>query len=365
MPAIAAVLCGGSIFAFSKEVRRFHAYMGFTLIFEGLIFLLAGILFTKAGSFNLLIYSMYILMLLAVPFFYYFATRFLLKDEGVRGRDFWMLQTALCFVIFFFPVISRIGAEDRNCFFDMMRGIPTGDSTGASVLLAIDTVAYCLFLAEQLFIQFFCFVNMSGYQKRLETYFSDTRSFNFVRMTLILMAVRFMFCIGFSFFPSIVLSRWFLILLCAACVLFYITQAIFVCRVHYTSEELGQMLEAQNARTAEPKEPVANDFIESRLGALERDNFFLKEDVDLIDIASSIQVNYKYVAEFIKFHHGETFMAYVNRLRIDYSTGLLDDHALTMEDIAERSGFTNVSTFYRNFTKVKGISPSQYRKNSR
>ena len=37
----------------------------------------------------------------------------------------------------------------------------------------------------------------------------------------------------------------------------------------------------------------------------------------------------------------------------------------SMEEAAEQAGYTAVSTFNRNFRKIVGTSPYQYRKNSR
>ena len=112
------------------------------------------------------------------------------------------------------------------------------------------------------------------------------------------------------------------------------------------------------------KTPVADEAIESRLRKLLDDKFFLEQDVNLIDLATRIGVNSKYVSDFLRYHYGETFMSYVNRLRVEESTDLLVKGSMTMEEISDRVGYSNVSTFYRNFTKVKGMSPSKFRESA-
>ena len=57
-------------------------------------------------------------------------------------------------------------------------------------------------------------------------------------------------------------------------------------------------------------------------------------------------------------------MSYVNRLRVEESTDLLAKGCMTMEEISDRVGYSNVSTFYRNFIEVKGMSPSKFRESA-
>lgn len=58
---------------------------------------------------------------------------------------------------------------------------------------------------------------------------------------------------------------------------------------------------------------------------------------------------------------GMTYNQYLNKLRIEYSTELIINTKLSMVEIAEKSGYGDFSTFYRNFIRIIGVSPSQYR----
>lgn len=59
-----------------------------------------------------------------------------------------------------------------------------------------------------------------------------------------------------------------------------------------------------------------------------------------------------------------TFYDYVNSLRIEKKTlPLMEEHPeYTLERIASESGFQSISTFRRSFQKLKGVTPSEYRK---
>lgn len=331
--AAAALLAGAAVFVFCPKVRRFHGLMGFTFVFEGLAAMLDGIL-------PLFILSSAIL--LAVPAFYYPAVRALLREDEFSGRNLWMLQTAVVFSL--------------TCIFL----VPS--ATDPRVLPALDKAAYALYLAEYLFIQIYCTISIPKYRRSLENYYSnlEERTFAPVAAVLALMGLRLVAIAISVFIPAGAIPAWLPAAHTAVAVLFYAFAAFCVCRIRYTAEELGKMALAQAEKM---REPVANDVIESRLEKLVGEKFFLDSGVNLLDIASRIRVNSKYVSEYLRFHYNETFLAYVNRLRIEFSAECLKEKSLSLEEIADRSGFSNVSTYYRNFTKIMGVPPSKYREN--
>lgn len=53
---------------------------------------------------------------------------------------------------------------------------------------------------------------------------------------------------------------------------------------------------------------------------------------------------------------------YLNLVRIQQSTELIRKTRYSMEEVAERVGYTTISTFNRNFRKIIGTSPYQFRK---
>lgn len=86
------------------------------------------------------------------------------------------------------------------------------------------------------------------------------------------------------------------------------------------------------------------------------------EDLTLEDVAA--------VAGFSKFHFsrtfkqlsGSNFYEYLCHRRIKSSESLLMQPGLSISQIALQSGFSSVSTFNRTFKKLKGCTPSQYRR---
>ena len=337
--------------------------MGFTFLFEGLTTLLNLALLYRAEAFFLPVYVLYLAMLLVTPAFYYLAVRPLLREERIHSRNLWIFQTALIFMAIYLPVVSGILPEDRGIFFRMLQGYQAKTTVGATVLITLDRAAYALYLAEYLFIQVFSIVNLSAYLKSLENYYSDLNARTLIPVVSILslMGLR-LIILGMSGFISwSILPSWLPVMQAVVSVLFYAVAALSVCRVRYTAEELGKMAQQQAERM---RAPVANDVIQSRIGKLVEDKFYLEQNVNLLDLATRIGVNSKYVSDFLRFHYGETFMSFVNRLRVEESKRLLQKENLSMEEISDMAGYSNVSTFYRNFTKVTGMSPSKFRESA-
>ena len=59
-----------------------------------------------------------------------------------------------------------------------------------------------------------------------------------------------------------------------------------------------------------------------------------------------------------------TPVEYVTLVRIRRACNMMKKTRYSMEEIAERVGYSAVSTFNRNFRKILGTSPYQYKKNS-
>ena len=57
-----------------------------------------------------------------------------------------------------------------------------------------------------------------------------------------------------------------------------------------------------------------------------------------------------------------TPIEYVNFVRIKKACELIDKTDISMEDIAEKVGFITPSTFNRNFRRIIGTSPYQWKK---
>lgn len=88
----------------------------------------------------------------------------------------------------------------------------------------------------------------------------------------------------------------------------------------------------------------------------------LSENLTLSDVAREFDYSAPYFSKFFLKHTGEHFSHYLLRQRITRAEHLLMSTNHTVEQISQMLGFYNASHFIRNFRKLKGISPSRYRR---
>lgn len=86
------------------------------------------------------------------------------------------------------------------------------------------------------------------------------------------------------------------------------------------------------------------------------------EEIPLATIADVANMTTTYFCTFFKNYYGQTFVEYLNNIRIGYACKLLGSTEKNIADIAMESGFNNISNFNRQFRKVKDITPAEYRR---
>lgn len=68
---------------------------------------------------------------------------------------------------------------------------------------------------------------------------------------------------------------------------------------------------------------------------------------------------------FFRRHMGQRFPAFVNELRIGRACRLLAETDLAVTAVAQACGYPNLSNFNRQFRRLKGLSPSEFRRTLR
>ena len=92
-------------------------------------------------------------------------------------------------------------------------------------------------------------------------------------------------------------------------------------------------------------------------------NFML--DINLDTIANKFGYNANYLSRSMKQLKGLSCSDYLIKKRIDYSKKLLVTTKLSINEIAEESGYHSSSIYIRAFSKIVGITPGEYRRNAK
>lgn len=99
--------------------------------------------------------------------------------------------------------------------------------------------------------------------------------------------------------------------------------------------------------------------------AIETERLFLQQDLKINDIAKLLHTNRDYIYQAINIRMRMSFSEYINRLRVDYAAQLIEKNPkMPTNEVAFRSGFSSLASFYRNFKAYKDCPPLTYKKES-
>lgn len=93
-----------------------------------------------------------------------------------------------------------------------------------------------------------------------------------------------------------------------------------------------------------------------------KDQAFLNPDLNIEDIAHSLNSNRTYVSKLVNLYYGVPFREYINTLRMNYAKELMKDEPdAGLEYIAAKSGFQSSTQFIRKFREVEGVTPTVWK----
>ncbi|RZS53432.1 AraC family transcriptional regulator [Sphaerotilus mobilis] len=90
----------------------------------------------------------------------------------------------------------------------------------------------------------------------------------------------------------------------------------------------------------------------------------LAQPISASDIATELGMSESSFSRFFRRATGNTFTDFVNRVRINRACQLLMESDRLITHICYEVGFNNVANFNRRFLEIKGMTPSDFRKQS-
>jgi AraC-like DNA-binding protein len=114
-----------------------------------------------------------------------------------------------------------------------------------------------------------------------------------------------------------------------------------------TKEYLAKRFTTGNKRIATIHEYLMNNY---------------REDIDLSKLATLVSMAEGSLCRFFKMNMGITLFEYLNQIKTEFACKLLMNKDLSILEICLDSGFNNISHFNKQFKKITGVPPSEYRK---
>lgn len=92
---------------------------------------------------------------------------------------------------------------------------------------------------------------------------------------------------------------------------------------------------------------------------------FTENDMSLSLVAKHVYVHPSYISRIFSQQFNTPFRSYINGLRVNLASELLDTTDKTIGEICHEVGFSDHSYFNRVFKSIRGLTPSEYRNRSR
>lgn len=90
-----------------------------------------------------------------------------------------------------------------------------------------------------------------------------------------------------------------------------------------------------------------------------------REKFGVEDVARVVFLSPNYLGYLFKQELGCTVLDYATRVRIEHAKTLLANRGLSISEVADSVGFSDVSYFSKVFKKMEGVSPGQFRSHQR
>lgn len=320
-----------------KAKRYFMAYITTCVV----LYLSHGLFFTVGISYEWeCIWTL--CSLSAYPIFYGYLCRLTSEEYSIRQLLPWLLPGALV-------AAAKYALPDAG----------------------MDRLRLVLFVVQIVTVVYFGIRKLKAFDRQLQAVYADTeeRDTSDVHHLLVTIIVVSMLSaiansIGKQFFGE---SLWLLAFISLAFSTMQFALSYICFSRNFT---VDQLVEDENEGNEESKNHDKDHTEENFRKLFEKlmveDHYFLKHDLKIGDVVKVLGSNRTYVSSYINTTYNCSFSDYMNRLRVEYAERLLASapHNTKLSQIAKESGFASEASFYRNFKKFAGATPTDWQRNA-
>ncbi|WP_052417384.1 helix-turn-helix domain-containing protein [Cellvibrio mixtus] len=146
----------------------------------------------------------------------------------------------------------------------------------------------------------------------------------------------------------------------------YITSGLISALLVYSLINTNKQLSINiDARKTFPELNTESKIVEKIVYSMEVEKIFLNPRLNIERLAEHINLPYREVSALINKHFHVNFNEYINFYRINEAKRLLSDAQffnLPINEIYMQAGFNSKSAFHRFFSRLVGVSPTEFRK---
>lgn len=313
----------------------------------------------------------------AYPLYYYYI-RLLTSDLKIDWRKSWILLPSLILLAFSFVVYFAMSPEELGIFIHGVMYHEPGYIKPYPPLVQLQvlrTVLFKVVFLIQLFISvYFSYHLVNRYNKELNEFYSNTGGKDLSHLKYLLLA--FIFASVVSSISSVVGKEYFIdkgVLLIipsfmhSLCLFFigYVGYHQHFTIVDFTKDVNDFKTKELIVNTEKKRSTSKSKIIKEQLSnLLEKEELFKNPELRITDITYMLGTNRTYISNIVNEEMQTNFCDWVNSFRIDYAKKAMRDpefENLSLLQIAEMSGFSSLSVFYRAFKAREGVAPGEFK----
>lgn len=272
----------------------------------------------------------------------------------------------------FYGYLCRLTSEDYRTGQLLPWLVPGVVVAVAKFLLpdaGIDRLRLLLFACQIVLVCYLGIRKLNAFDQKLQAVYADTEARDTTAVHHLLVAIIIVSLlagaansIGKQFFGE---SLWLLIPVSLAFTTMQFALSYICYNRDFTIDQLR--IDGQDDELADG-ETIIQDEAETIGRKIEEllveQCYFKRKDLKIGDLAKEIGSNRTYVSNYINRRYNCSFSDYTNRKRIEHAKQLLADPSVgrKLSLIAEESGFASEQSFYRNFKKFVGMTPTEWQK---
>ncbi|MEN6324419.1 MAG: helix-turn-helix domain-containing protein [Proteiniphilum sp.] len=197
-----------------------------------------------------------------------------------------------------------------------------------------------------------------NYKKRFENYFTGNSRDHLQWVSI---ASIFISLTGIAVILFCIFMREVNILFPILGIAFYIYYAIHFINYtevfNYVEPIVGEEVEKNGKASS-----ITFSQIENSIREWERSKLYLKPDLTISIVASQISTNRTYLSNYLNTIKEVTFNEWINALRLEEAKKIiLVDKYVTLDDLCEKTGYSDTSYFSKCFKKYTGTTVSQWK----
>jgi len=217
------------------------------------------------------------------------------------------------------------------------------------------------------------FRKINAYNHALETFYADTddKRLRMVKSMLVLFVVTSFLAFGANLTGRYSFADSWLLLLPA--IMFSVLQFMLGYAGYHQQFSIRDLLREMEISALEPVvstvptaeeevevHNVINELPQQITDVVSRERLYLRPNLKITEVADLLHTNRTYVSRALKEKMGTTFSDFINSQRIAYACQLMKQQPqLSAKNVAKQSGFSSLSSFYRNYKLHTGRTPNQ------